>query len=121
MIKTKFIARKFCIKILFCNHYFSPLNTFYEKREGSGLVKNGSGCGKPKNIQIPQLETRTFLRFCGSRWVDIILSDPFQTKVTLNFTLSRKFQFRYRTVENTKNYDTVGDSKTIHVSKSRPF
>ena len=31
MIKIKFFARKFCIKILFCNHYFSPLNTFMRK------------------------------------------------------------------------------------------
>jgi hypothetical protein len=27
---------KFCVKILFCRHYFSPLNTFMRKREGSG-------------------------------------------------------------------------------------
>ncbi len=26
----------FCVEILFCKHYFSPLNTIYEKREGSG-------------------------------------------------------------------------------------
>jgi hypothetical protein len=31
MIKIKFLARKFCIKINFCNHYFSPLNTFMRK------------------------------------------------------------------------------------------
>jgi hypothetical protein len=47
MIKIKFLSRKFLYKILFCIHFFSPLNTFYEKREGSGsvLVTNGSGCG----------------------------------------------------------------------------
>jgi hypothetical protein len=31
MIKTKFFARKFLFKILLCNHYFSPLNTFMKK------------------------------------------------------------------------------------------
>jgi len=36
MLKIKYLARNFCIKILFCNRYFSPLNTWYEKRrEGS--------------------------------------------------------------------------------------
>jgi hypothetical protein len=42
-IKSKFLPRKFCIKMLFGNHYFSPLK---KKREGSGsgsvLVTNGS-------------------------------------------------------------------------------
>ncbi len=27
MIKIKFLARKFFIKILFCNHYFNPLSS----------------------------------------------------------------------------------------------
>jgi hypothetical protein len=34
-----------CVKMLVWRHYFSPLNTFMEKREGSGSVPltNGSG------------------------------------------------------------------------------
>jgi hypothetical protein len=56
MITIKLLARKlFALKILFCNHYFSPLD-MYEKREGSGsiLVSNGpgSGSGRSKNIRI---------------------------------------------------------------------
>ncbi len=31
MIKIKFWQEIFCIKILFCNHYYSPLNTFMRK------------------------------------------------------------------------------------------
>ncbi len=33
MIKIKFLVKKFCIKILFCNHYLSPINTFMRKGE----------------------------------------------------------------------------------------
>jgi hypothetical protein len=37
---------KFSIKILFCNHYFSPLNTFMRKGKDPGGPKTyGSGCG----------------------------------------------------------------------------
>ena len=32
-LKNKFFA-KFCVKILFCRHYFSPLNTFMRKGKG---------------------------------------------------------------------------------------
>ncbi len=58
-IKIKFFATKFFFKIWFCNHYYSPLNTFMRKRkdmesDSDPLVTNGSGCGsaRPKNIQI---------------------------------------------------------------------
>jgi hypothetical protein len=34
-LKFRFSARKVCLKILCCNHYFSPLNIFM-RREGSG-------------------------------------------------------------------------------------
>jgi hypothetical protein len=53
---------KFCVKILFCSHYFSsPLNPLFEKREGSGarsgsvFLTNGSGfgSGRPKKLRIP--------------------------------------------------------------------
>jgi hypothetical protein len=47
---------KFCVKMLICRHYFSPLNTIYEKKEGSGSgsvpLTNGSGSGRPKNMRI---------------------------------------------------------------------
>jgi hypothetical protein len=33
-IKYNFLL-KFCVKILFCRHYFSPLNTFMRKGKGS--------------------------------------------------------------------------------------
>jgi hypothetical protein len=39
---------KFCVKILFCKNYFSPLNTFMRKEEDP----NGSGSGRPKNLRI---------------------------------------------------------------------
>jgi hypothetical protein len=32
-IKIKFLAEKFCIKIKFCQHYFSQLNSFMRKRK----------------------------------------------------------------------------------------
>ncbi len=36
-IKIKYFAKKYCIKILFCKHYFiSGALHLYEKREGSG-------------------------------------------------------------------------------------
>ncbi len=31
VLKIRFFAKKFCVKILFCKHYFSPLNTFMRK------------------------------------------------------------------------------------------
>jgi hypothetical protein len=31
MMKIKFLAKKCCIKILFCKHYFSPLHIFMRK------------------------------------------------------------------------------------------
>jgi hypothetical protein len=31
VIKIKFLSKNFCINILFCNHYFSPLNLFMKK------------------------------------------------------------------------------------------
>ncbi len=46
--------QSFCIKILFCKQYFSLLNTFMKKREGSRSIHltNGSGSGRPKNMRI---------------------------------------------------------------------
>ncbi len=59
---------KLCFKILFCRHYFSPLNTFIRKRKGSGSgsgsasLTNGFGSGRPKNmrIRIPNTVTLYF-------------------------------------------------------------
>jgi hypothetical protein len=31
MIKINFLTRIFCIKILYCNHYFNSFNTFMRK------------------------------------------------------------------------------------------
>jgi hypothetical protein len=35
-LMIKIFSRKIFVLKFICNHYFSPLNTFYEKREGSG-------------------------------------------------------------------------------------
>ncbi len=50
---------KFCVKILFCKHYVSPLNTFMRKGKDPDpeldpypSVPNGYGSGRPKSIQI---------------------------------------------------------------------
>ncbi len=59
MIKIKFLQENFCIKILFCNDYFSPLNTFMRKRKDPFCTCDGSGCGsgRPRNLgTYPDLE-----------------------------------------------------------------
>jgi hypothetical protein len=40
--------------ILFCKHYFCPLNTFKRKRKGSGSIPltNGFESRRPKNMRI---------------------------------------------------------------------
>jgi hypothetical protein len=58
---------KFCVKILFCKHYISPLNTFMKNgkdpdpdpeldgsgsRAGSVPLTDGSGSGRPKSMRI---------------------------------------------------------------------
>jgi hypothetical protein len=43
---------KFGVKILLCKHYFSPLNTFMRKREGSGSVPLTNRSGWPTNMRI---------------------------------------------------------------------
>jgi hypothetical protein len=47
MIKIKFLARTFLIKILFFNHYFSPLYTFMRIRKDPDPDPEPylSGCG----------------------------------------------------------------------------
>ncbi len=52
---------KFCVKILFCRHYFSPLNTFMRKGKDPepdpggpktcGSCGSGSGSGSPTLLQ----------------------------------------------------------------------
>ncbi len=48
--------QKFCVKMLFCRHYFSPLNTFMIKEKDPEpdpyLLTNGSRSGRPKNMRI---------------------------------------------------------------------
>jgi hypothetical protein len=67
MIEIKFLARNFCITIFFCNHYFSPLNTFMIKGQDpnpdsslrltnpdadpGGLKTYGSGSGTLPRIR----------------------------------------------------------------------
>ncbi len=54
VLKFNFLL-KFCVKILFSKHCFSPLNTFIRKGKGSGAwsipLINGSGSGRPKNMR----------------------------------------------------------------------
>jgi hypothetical protein len=62
MIKINFLARKFCVKILFCNDYLLQYaQHFYEKGKGSGslLVINGSGCGSWR----PRIRNTVFCDF----------------------------------------------------------
>ncbi len=57
---------KFCVKlkVLFCRHYFSLLNTFMRKGKWSrSRIRNsdkwcGSGSGRPKNMRILRLRIR---------------------------------------------------------------
>ncbi len=55
-LKNLIFLQKFVLKFYFAStkNFFSPLNTFYEKREGSGSVSltNGSGSERSKNMRI---------------------------------------------------------------------
>jgi hypothetical protein len=66
VLKIKFFA-KFCVKSLFCKHYFSPLNIFMKKgeRSGSGSIPltNGSGSGRSNPDPEPQLCLRQLAYF----------------------------------------------------------
>jgi hypothetical protein len=48
MIKIKFLARKFCIKILFRNHYVNPLSTFIKK----GRIQEAQKHTDPTDVVI---------------------------------------------------------------------
>jgi hypothetical protein len=49
MIKIKFFGKQiFAFKNFFCNHYFSPLNTFMKKGKS----------GRPKKIRILRIRIR---------------------------------------------------------------
>ncbi len=58
-IKFNFL-HNFCIKILLCEHYFSPLNTFMIKGKDPDLLTNGSGSGsgRPKKMRILRIQIR---------------------------------------------------------------
>jgi hypothetical protein len=43
---------KFCVKILFCKHYFSMLNTFMRKGKDPDPGPLTNGFGRPKNMWI---------------------------------------------------------------------
>jgi hypothetical protein len=48
-----FSVKKFCVKILFCRHYFNPLNTFVRKgKDPDPSLTNGSGSGSPTLVII---------------------------------------------------------------------
>jgi hypothetical protein len=59
-LKFNFLL-KFCVKVLFCKHYFSPLNTFIRKEKDPAPdlypLSNGSGSGRPKyfRFRIPNI------------------------------------------------------------------
>ncbi len=61
---------KFCVKILFCKHYFILLSTFMRKGKDPDpdpyLWLNGSGSGRPKImwIRIPTLHCCCWPRWC---------------------------------------------------------
>jgi hypothetical protein len=44
---------KFCVEMIFCRRYISPLNTFM--RSGFVSLTNGSGSGRPKTCGSPTL------------------------------------------------------------------
>jgi hypothetical protein len=71
MINIKPLTRNFCIKILFCNHYFSLLNNFMRNRKDPDpdpvLVTKISGCRseRPKNIGM-RIQNAAFKQcFCS--------------------------------------------------------
>jgi hypothetical protein len=49
VLKNNFLL-KFCVKILFCEHYFSPLNTVM--RKGKDPLTYRSGSVRLKNMRI---------------------------------------------------------------------
>ncbi len=59
---------KFCVQMLFCRHYFSPLNTFMRKGKEPDpdphLLTNGSGSGRPKNMRIRIPNTALYIPLC---------------------------------------------------------
>ncbi len=61
---------KFSCNILFCKHYFSPLNTFMRKGKdpdpyGTVPLTNGYGSGKPRNTWISNTGVQlTDIGFC---------------------------------------------------------
>jgi hypothetical protein len=67
---------KYCVKVLFCWYYFSPLSTFM-KNEGSGAgsasahLTNGSasGSGRPKNMRILRIRIRFRIRIPNSVFI----------------------------------------------------
>ncbi len=64
VLKILFLL-KFCVKLLFCKHYFSPFNSLMRKGKdpaGSISLTNESGSGRPKNIRIPNTASYRSIR-----------------------------------------------------------
>jgi hypothetical protein len=62
VLKIKFFAKK----VLFCKHYFSPLDTFMRKGKDPDpyLFISGSGSRMPKNIRIPNTKELRIIASC---------------------------------------------------------
>jgi hypothetical protein len=54
VLKINFLL-KFCVKILFCKHYFNPLNIFMRKGKDPDpdFIPLTNGSGRPKNMLVP--------------------------------------------------------------------
>jgi hypothetical protein len=55
---------KLCVKILFCRHYFNPLNTFMRKGKDPGDPKTCGSCGSGSGS--PTLLLRNWYGYVGT-------------------------------------------------------
>jgi hypothetical protein len=92
--------------MLFCRHYFSPLNTFM-RREGSGAgslpLTNGSGSERPNNMWILRIRIRIPNTACHV-WL-----------LARDVTFHKKYTVRY----SHKSFVFVRSCACLLVSKQR--